>query len=266
MSDSQSPPVNESESAQEEGDDAPSAPPPSRIPQARANALVKQENQWLLTYTDLVSLILTFFVLLFSMSTLPTEQWEKITSALSRSDLPPEEDITDTEKEELTIDSKTLQDSLNLDYLSALLETQFAKTGNTQEASLHHFGDQLVVSLPSDLLFTVASARLSQRGQATLSDVSGVLRNLDNRVDIFGHADPDPITGGLYSSNWELSLARALTVADELQKSGYVGNISAYGVGTSQFAFISPRIDYAKRKQLARRVDIIISSKSRLQE
>ena len=265
MSDSQSPSIDEPESSPEDDD---SAPPrsPLRESEVRTKLETKQENQWLLTYTDLVSLILTFFVLLFSMSTLPTEKWKMITSALSRSELPPEEDIIDTEKAELTIDSKTLQDSLNLDYLSALLETQFAKTGNTQETSLHHFGDQLVVSLPSDLLFTVASARLSRRGQSTISDVSGVLRNLDNRIDIFGHADPDPITGGPYSSNWELSLARALTVSDELQKSGYVGNISAYGVGTSQFSFISPRIDYAKRKQLARRVDIVISSKSRLQE
>ncbi len=265
MSESESPPAKDSGTPEDAPDTTPQEKPPPESDQ-QTNFAVKQDNQWLLTYTDLVSLILTFFVLLFSMSSLPTDNWKVITTALSRSDLPPEEDIVDKEKEELTVDSKTLQASLNLDYLSALLETQFAKTGNTKEISLHHFGDQLVVSLPSDLLFTVASARLSKRGQATISDVSGVLRNLDNRVDIFGHADPDPITGGPYNSNWELSLARALTVADQLQRSGYIGDINAYGAASSHFSFISPRIEFDKRKELARRVDIIISSKSRLQE
>ena len=223
----------------------------------------REDKSWLLTYTDLVSLMLAFFVLLFSMSKLSMQEWDTVAGTISRSEVPTNEKLQKQEKEALTISGKNFEPSLSLDYLNSLLGTQLTKTSEAKDAIIQRFEDQLAISLPSKLLFRPNSADLSQAGRAALADIGSVLRNIDNKINVFGHTDPDVITRGRYASNWELSLARALSVASVLKRAGYPGYIATYGAGPSQFPFVSPRFSLDERKSLSRRVDIIIDTKSR---
>jgi len=86
------------------------------------------------------------------------------------------------------------------------------------------------------------------------------LRYVKNRIEVYGHSDPDVAESADPQSlgNWGLSLSRALSVADGLKRAGYTFPIQAYGMSDSRFFELS---DYGRAEDqyaFARRVDIII--------
>jgi len=83
------------------------------------------------------------------------------------------------------------------------------------------------------------------------------LRNIGNQIEINGHTDPVPATGGEYASNWELSVARAAAVANALRRSGYAEDIIALGFADSRFSQL-PDLPTDQRNALGRRVDIVV--------
>ena len=117
--------------------------------------------------------------------------------------------------------------------------------------------DFVIVALPGDLLFPPGRAVLSDSARQALFNLGGVLRNVDNEMIINGHSDAVPPAGDRYADNWELSLGRALAVANALRRSGYTQDIVAHGYSDSRFAEL-PQLADAGRRTLARRVDIIV--------
>ena len=113
---------------------------------------------WLYTFTDLVSLMLAFFVLLFSMSTVVLEEWEAVTDALSKSLKPPVEAIESREGADKSVSGGESVKSINLDYLSAIIESKMLESDILKENVVQHLGDRMVISLPSDGLFSAGSA------------------------------------------------------------------------------------------------------------
>lgn len=216
-----------------------------------------RSTAWMITFTDLVALMLTFFVLLFAMSKVEQRDWQNLTDALAqdlnRVDrvsivLPPERRDVDT--------VETLP-AVDLDYLAALLSQDMAGDSALGRAIVRRLERRLVVALPGDLLFAPGSTDLADSGEQALVDLVGLLRHVANRVEVMGHADPRRPVGG-FASNWELSLARALRVAQMLRDAGYRGRVVARGFGHSRFATLSPRLDPAQRLTLGRRVELVI--------
>lgn len=87
--------------------------------------------------------------------------------------------------------------------------------------------------------------------------LGGVLRNVGNRIGVNGYTDSTPPAGGAYRSNWELSLARAVAVANSLKRSGYSDDIIAYGYADSRSGQL-PDLPADQRRSLAQRVDVVI--------
>ena len=86
--------------------------------------------------------------------------------------------------------------------------------------------------------------------------------NVGNTIAVTGHTDPAPPDGTSYASNWELSIARAASVANAIRRGGYEQKIVAFGYAATQYDLL-PNLDDAERRKLARRVDIIIMPTSR---
>jgi chemotaxis protein MotB len=84
-----------------------------------------------------------------------------------------------------------------------------------------------------------------------------VLGNIGNQIGVNGHSDPSPPKGNEYSSNWELSLARAISVANSFKRSGYTEDIIAYGYSDSRYSQL-PDLPEDERRELGRRVDIMV--------
>ena len=217
----------------------------------------KLSANWVVSFIDLMSLLMAFFVLLFSMSTVDEARWNAMTDTLSRS-LRPE--ASGHKKPEQQIVGKELKVATDLGYLSALLEAQAAASATLAGLSVHALESRTVISLPSDVLFAPGGASLSDKGRAAMNELGTLLRNVKNTVQVTGHSDPTPVSGGGYSSNWELSLARALSVANELRRAGFSREIAAYGAADSQAAAIASGFPADRRSALARRVDIVVES------
>jgi chemotaxis protein MotB len=95
---------------------------------------------------------------------------------------------------------------------------------------------RMVVELSENILFDSGKADLKKEGQAALQEVAGVLASIADRdFQIAGHTDNIPIKSARFPSNWELSTARAVTVARFLASQSVPANrLSAAGYAESQ--------------------------------
>jgi chemotaxis protein MotB len=214
---------------------------------------------WLLTFTDLAALMLTFFVLLFSMSTVDDSDWQNLVDSFSPRLTSLQQVTVALPNSDETADAVERTPGTDLDYLQAILKERMTENPALAGASITREAEQLVVSLPGDLLFAPDSIDLGRVGKDAVFALSGVLRTLRNVVEVAGHADPNP-PAARYASNWELSLARAAAIAGVLSDLGYDGSIVARGYGHARFEEVDATLPAVERRARARRVDIIIHS------
>lgn len=214
------------------------------------------KTAWMLTFVDLLSLMLTFFVLLYAMSHITRSQWEDVARSLQQRLNPGRIFQEFNFSETHSVTEKEAPAGSNLDYVYTILSDKLGKISASQEVTLQRLDDRVVVSLASDLLFAAGRANLQPRGENTLRLVSDAVGSLNNKLTINGHTDPSPIHTEEFPSNRELSLARAHRVAERLYAAGYLFDIEAFGLADSRYDEIKA---YGKeKKRLARRVDIDI--------
>ena len=212
---------------------------------------------WMLTFTDLVALMLTFFVMLFAMSQVEERRWQNLTDALAQGLNAVREIPAATPVSSLGLEGETPLAGEDLDYLLSLLGEQASADPALAGFRLDRRRGALVLSLPGALLFDVGSSDLAPGGRRVLRSVARLLGNLRNRIEIAGHADPRTPVGG-YASNWELSLARSLKAAEVLGGYGYDGRVLVRGYGDSRYDALPAGLALAERRALARRVEIVI--------
>jgi chemotaxis protein MotB len=115
----------------------------------------------------------------------------------------------------------------------------------------------MVVNLPAKVLFPSGSAELSEDGQKAISQVTKILRQIkDRRFIVAGHADNIGIGKADFSSNWDLSAARAVRVTEAMIKSG-MNPARLVASGFSQFDPIAGN-QTEKQRQTNRRMEIIL--------
>lgn len=259
---------------------APSAPTMTPPPQADAlaaqvHALMDQpflprnleaekrkEVLWLITFTDITALMLTFFVLMYTMSSPKQQEWTRMTSALgkefSTQYAPPDQAGA---QDAINIDKVDFSKALDLDYLAVLLKETLKDEEQAGNILLTNRGHSLVISMPDSLLFEVGQAQVLDQGRKTLFAMGEALSKMRNAIEIVGHADPRPVgtaPSAAFASNWELSLARAGNVASILQSTGYQKPIIVRGMSSARYDELPAELGEDKRLDLARRVDIVV--------
>ncbi len=212
---------------------------------------------WMVTFTDLVALLITFFVMLFAMSQVEERKWQNLTDALANNLDAVREVTVALPADEPDLEAVEPVPGVDLDYLATLLRQHMADEPSLDGGIVTRLADRLVISLPSDLLFAPGQVGLAEAGERATYALGGLLRNVNNRIEVAGHADPRA-PRGRFVSNWELSLVRALAVAEMLRRAGYKGEVTTRGHGDSRFATLSPELGTARRQRLARRVDVIV--------
>jgi len=215
-----------------------------------------RSNSWIIIFSDLVSLMLTFFVLLFAMSNLKVGKWESITDSLSQSLSKTSTKNVAAVTAQFNIASIFRKRAINLDYLSALLGDAIFKDPLLAKGKLINLEDRLIITLSGDILFTPGESKLKEKAQEALFNLGGVLRNIGNEIGVNGHTAPGKVQGTVYKTNWELSLARAIAVANELRRSGYTETITSYGYADSLYSQL-PKMAETERRILSRRIDIV---------
>ena len=212
---------------------------------------------WLMSFCDLLTLLIAFFVILFSMSEVKQERFDvMVEGAAARfgSSKKTKQKLVET----ISTAKITVRKGGDLDYLSALLVDKFKGDPVLRRAIIQRVDDRLVVSLPSDAMFRPGSAQLSPTAEKSADTLGDVLRFIGNRVDVNGHTDTSQVSSQAYPSNWELSLARATNLSIALQKAGLTQEIHAYGFADSRFYDLSLKLPEIRRLELSRRTDIVL--------
>ncbi len=212
---------------------------------------------WLITFTDLVALMLTFFVMLFAMSSVKVSEWKNIIDSLSQTLRPSDEQPVPAATSTFNIGTIFRKQAINLDYLSSVLNETVKGQPLLSAGHILRLEGRLIITLWGDLLFEEGGATMTDRGRRSLFVLGGVLQNIGNQVGVNGHSGPGLPAGSDYSSNWELSTARAAAVANALKQSGYTDDIIAYGYADSRSAQLSD-LPEGVDGALARRIDIVI--------
>lgn len=218
----------------------------------------KGSPAWMATFSDLMNLLLCFFVLLFSMSTVDAQKFEMIVASMqnSFSILPSggssmgegqmvsagvsqlefldnyykEDTNSNSEAEnENDIQSNQSQQSVEEAYQEqALAESEemaeeieeMAEAGGIQDQVEVDFNAQYVLlTLNGALLFDSGSSDIREDAYPLVDKIGAILNNYNqNIIEIEGHTDNVPISGGKYENNNVLSMYRALTVADYIRE------------------------------------------------
>lgn len=193
---------------------------------------------WIYSYGDLVTLLLVFFILLFSFCKTDIEKFKSV--AESFKPVPAGSPFF--------LDGK---DSV-LEAIAAQVET--SEISEEVFVTLDPRG--VVVSFKDTVLFQSGSAILTRNAEKTLSKFVVYLFGLPNDVVVEGHTDDQPIKSNVFPSNWELSSARAGAVARYFENEGVKGKRIKV-IGYSEFR---PRFrnDSAIKRSLNRRIDVVI--------
>lgn len=215
------------------------------------------KNVWLITFADISALLLAFFVMIFSMSTLELDKWEAVISRLTKGD-PTTVQLRPTPESANSLPTVDVPPALPLGYLAQVLDEKLRHDGLSDRINLHRLDKMIVVSLPTDLLFLPGQAALTPQARAALFQVSGALTQIGNQIDIQGHTAPAVDEAAAFDWKWQLSLKRAAAVADELKRIGYRGRPVILGLGDSRYRHLDPSIPEERRLELARRVDLVI--------
>ncbi len=229
------------------------------------------DERWLVSYADMITVLMCLFIVLFAMSNVDKGKYEELKDSLSaafgREVVEGEPvlsggvgDKGDSEKPQVLTDVERAQAEL-----AHLRQLQEEITKRLESRGLHHlveFGiDARGLSIKlvgSETFFDGNSAALRAEAVAVLRSVAPVLQSIDNQVTIEGHADPrgNPAP---FPTDWELSSSRATAVLRNLVESGGVApaRISSVGFGSSRPV---PMGNGAAAGAQNRRVDIVVLS------
>jgi len=115
-----------------------------------------------------------------------------------------------------------------------------------------------VVSMPAPILFLSSGSDLSRNGQRAVRIIGERLRHIDNRIEVVSHTDPFPVSRRIYPTNWELGMARALSVGRELMNMGITTPLPITTYADSRFELLPATLSRAQKLQKSRRVEIVI--------
>lgn len=217
---------------------------------------------WLIGFTDMVTLLLAFFILLFATSIPKQGVWntasESVRQRFGGDDVAQApKGQAGHEDADKTWESEDRDPGLNLDYLYSIVRKYVASDPALKDVLVWYDRDAIVLTLGEDLTFAMGEADVSDKGGALLHTLAGYLATLPNTLEVVGYTDSAPIRGEThFNSNWHLSLVRAQNVAAVLEQRGYDAPILVRGKGVSEKSLPSTAPSKLLSGNDARRVDL----------
>lgn len=180
----------------------------------------EEDLEWLLTYSDMITLLLAFFAVLIAVSYVDINLWEQMKQGL-RSEISKQENV------------KTPLAEVKQD-----LDEQLAAEREAGEVEITLGRDGIKLFFNSSSFYNSGEAILLPTGQAIINKVTDAMNELgfyEFKVDVEGHTDNVPISTPIYPSNWELSVARASGIVKYFIEEGIEGDrLKASGFADTQ--------------------------------
>ncbi len=193
-------------------------------------------SEWLATFADLSTLLLCFFVLLFSISSVDNKKFQSIMNEI-RFGLGVAVPISRVQGEGEKRGGDAVVDLLPKQKNVASELEQIIKDEKLSNSTVVDLGDDgALLRIGGRVMFDSGSAEINPKAYKTLDKIVDIARNNpDFHIDIKGHTDNLPISGGKFKSNWELSALRATTVLRYmLQKGLNPERVTATGYADTQ--------------------------------
>jgi chemotaxis protein MotB len=244
--------------------------------------------EWFATYSDMVTLLLTFFVLLFSMASIDNIKFNQVAQSLASSfsmiDLYTGDKILNSsgntiftvdfsnpsnqrkpaqnEKyieaaEEMVVDAEQRIADKKMDIAKEEIRQAVEAQGLEDKIQIIEEKDFIIVRLDSEVFFDSGKANIRPEGVPILDALAGILKGIDNEILVSGHTDNVPISTELYKSNWELSTARATTVVRYLLDTHNLDPTKFTATGNGEYRPIGDN-STAEGRQMNRRIEVKI--------
>ncbi|GEN45930.1 flagellar motor protein MotS [Alkalibacillus haloalkaliphilus] len=230
---------------------------------------------WMVTYSDMVTLILVFFILLFSMSQIDAVKFNAVAESYRQNvifdfmpsavpledptdyeegDMPEEDEDEDVAEEEEVTEA---EDQENLEQLYEEIQDYLDEHELNDVITASQTDRGVVLVLQERVLFSSGEAELIDDFLPFLDKVAVLLNNIPNDVEVEGHTDDVPIDTYRFPSNWELSTARASSVIRYFIDQHSLDPTRFQATGFAEFKPVS---DNATEEDLQRnrRVEVII--------
>jgi len=226
---------------------------------------VLNPNAWMVTFSDLLMLMLTFFVMLLAMSSMDRKKLKEIIVHLQDAagllDFSGSRGVTDlgvlikkykNRKYFFIIDNTLLRDM----FIPSIESDRMERKDLDELVDITDDERGIVVSFHEDILFDPGEATIKKDVFPILDLIAEAIDSCPNGILIMGHTDNIPIQSELYESKWELSSYRGLSVLEYfLKEKGLLpSRFSVGGYGASRPLYPN---DTPKNRALNRRVEVI---------
>lgn len=223
--------------------------------------------RWLITYADLITLLLAFFIILYAMDRTQQVRFSLLSQALARNfdshsivgQSPGPSIVTGASGVKTPVVHQA--DLQRLSQLQRELQRAVDQQGLQHQVSIHSDVRGVVMRLDATMLFGSASAALRPQAQHLLQSVGKVLESVPNLVEVSGYTDSTPIRTAQYPSNWQLSAMRAANVVYVLSR------VPKFSPGRLSVAAFGKYVEVASNatavgRQKNRRVEILVLRQS----
>jgi chemotaxis protein MotB len=223
------------------------------------------DESWLIPYADLLTLLLALFIVLYAASTVDKEKYQSIMESFQseltgtkidnqQAGLSPNPSQPEVGLPEEAVKGETNEKELNV--LRQQLESYINDNSLQDTVSLQETEKGIEVSLKDVVLFDSGRADLKERSYQTLNGLVGLINTVPNPISIEGHTDDVPAHNTIYSSNWELSAARAASVLHYFESQKVQANRMQFS-GFGEYQPLYPN-DSDENRQSNRRVTVVI--------
>ncbi|MEC9489998.1 MAG: flagellar motor protein MotB [Halanaerobiales bacterium] len=219
---------------------------------------------WMTTFGDMMTLLLVFFVLLYSFSVMDIDKFQGFISALQN-----QLGVLDGGKtiskapniEAGQLDQNFAEQLENMAEIMRNMQSYIEENGLQDRVEIKAERKGLVISFTGEILYELGRADLREEGREVLAMISDNLKNIPNDIMIEGHTDDLPIRTDEFPSNWELSTARAVNVIKFLieEQNFMPSRLSA--AGYSQYRPVADN-STSKGRNENRRVEIVVLNTS----
>ncbi|MDO8344356.1 MAG: flagellar motor protein MotD [Cellvibrio sp.] len=229
----------------------------------RQEVHVNQER-WLISYADFITLLFAFFVVMYSISQVNDSKYRVLsdtfieafnqpsqtqpisdakdnvassTSTIAPIDLgnPAVTETASVDVDEPVAPNEPVRTSDELTQISDLVSEKFTQLINDQMIQVSSNELWLQIELKDSILFSSGSADTSEQAQKIFDEIADILKGYSNPVQVEGFTDNIPIKSVKYPTNWELSTARASAIVKYLVSKGIAPErLSAVGYGEYQ--------------------------------
>ena len=198
-------------------------------------------DRWQISYADLVTLLLGFFIVMYAVSSMEAEKKAEVIDAL---------------QEKFSSDSSPNHKSL----VSPVLTSGDISLLTDAKFEVEAQGEWLYLEVASETVFSSGSADLMPSAKTQLDALALWLKSTEGMVEIEGHTDNQPINTAQYANNWALSSARAVAIVNYLIEIHSLSGTRFRAVGFGEY---SPVADNAttQGRQKNRRVVIKVENK-----